>query len=238
MYNVEQWIETTIQSVKNQNYENFQCVLVDDISTDKTVEMVKTLIKGDKRFKLVQNTEKKFALRNIAEAIEISKPSSDDVIINLDGDDWFPNSNVLSYLNKVYENKDVWMTYGNHMNWPDVEPPWPLFPHPKEVVENNSFRDFRYLASHLRSFKHKLWTHVKKEDLCDDDGEYFKVTADLAIMFPLCELAGVHAKFLDEILYVYNNHNPLNDWRVNAKEQKSVEMLLRTMPRYQPLEKL
>ena len=47
MYNVEQWIETTIQSVKNQNYENFQCVLVDDISTDKTVEMVKTLIKGD-----------------------------------------------------------------------------------------------------------------------------------------------------------------------------------------------
>ena len=50
MYNVEEWVETTIQSVKEQTYKNYQCVLVDDMSTDGTVKTVRKLIKGDKRF--------------------------------------------------------------------------------------------------------------------------------------------------------------------------------------------
>jgi len=238
MYNVERWAEATIVSVKEQDYDNFQCIVADDMSTDNTLEIVKAAIGDDSRFKLISNTEKKYALKNILDSIEVSEPTVEDVIVNLDGDDWFPHRSVLSFVSSVYEKEDVWLTYGNHMNWPDIEPPWSLFPYPQDVVEQNSFRDFRYLASHLRTFKYGLLPHIKKEDFCDDRGEYFSITADLALMFPLCELAGKRSKFLDKILYVYNNHNPLNDWRKNPTGQKGIENLLRNRERYQSLEKL
>ena len=69
MYNVEQWIEKNINSIKSQGYEEFQCILIDDISTDNTVSRVKELVKDDDRFVLHVNTEKKFALQNIYEGI-------------------------------------------------------------------------------------------------------------------------------------------------------------------------
>ena len=39
-YNVEKWIKYNIRSVKKQNYSNYKCILVNDISTDKSAEIV------------------------------------------------------------------------------------------------------------------------------------------------------------------------------------------------------
>ena len=41
-YNVSEWITWCVRSVKAQKYENYRCFLVDDISTDNTVEMLKS----------------------------------------------------------------------------------------------------------------------------------------------------------------------------------------------------
>ena len=70
MYNVEDWVESTIESVLNQTYQNYQCIIVDDISTDQSLDVVQNLIKNDNRFFIIKNKEKKYALRNIVEAIE------------------------------------------------------------------------------------------------------------------------------------------------------------------------
>ena len=59
MYNVEKWVETTIKSVMLQSYSNFRCILVDDMSTDDTVDVVSSLIESDDRFTLVVNKKKK-----------------------------------------------------------------------------------------------------------------------------------------------------------------------------------
>ena len=34
-----------------------------------------------------------------------------DIGIELNGDDWLPDPGVLTFLNKVYDDNDVWMTY-------------------------------------------------------------------------------------------------------------------------------
>jgi glycosyltransferase involved in cell wall biosynthesis len=47
MYNVEDWIESTIKSVKEQIYTNYQCIIIDDMSTDSSVDIVKNLIKDN-----------------------------------------------------------------------------------------------------------------------------------------------------------------------------------------------
>ena len=58
-YNVEKWIGKTILSVQKQTYNNFKQIIIDDMSTDKTTSVANETIKGDNRFVLVQNKEKK-----------------------------------------------------------------------------------------------------------------------------------------------------------------------------------
>ena len=104
-YNNEKWIKYCLKSVIKQEYENYQCIIIDDMSTDSSVNIIENIIKNDDRFILVKNTEKKLALRNIYEAIVLSNPSQEDVVITLDGDDWLLGNNVLDYLNRQYLEK-------------------------------------------------------------------------------------------------------------------------------------
>jgi len=239
LYNAEDWISLTIKTVLSQDYDNFEWVIIDDMSTDNSVNIIKDMTSHDSRVKLIENKEKKFALKNIHEGTEHGKPKKNDVIVILDGDDWFPNPRVLTYLNEVYQDKDTWMTYGNHLNWPDIEnEPFPIFGYPSEVVENNKYRNFRYLASHLRTYKYGLWKKVNKEQFLDENGEYWQTCADIATMLPLCELAGPRAKFLSKALYVYNNVNPLNDYKVYTGLQKQEETKIRNKKPHDRLEKL
>ena len=238
MYNVEDWVETTITSLKEQTHENYDCVILDDLSTDSSVKIVSSLIENDSRFKLIVNKDKKFALKNIIDGIKILNPEKEDVIVTLDGDDWLSNKNVLSRVAEEYTSKDVWLTYGNHTNFPDGEPYWPLFRYPDSVVQTNSFRKFRFLASHLRTFKFKLWQNVKEQDLQDEDGNYFQTAWDLAMMFPMLEMCGNRFSFIEDVLYVYNNKNPLNDYKIYQQLQIKTDMMLRMKPSYYAREKL
>ena len=53
VYNAEKFIKETIDSVLNQTYDNFELILVNDCSTDKSAEIIKEY--KDKRVKLLNN---------------------------------------------------------------------------------------------------------------------------------------------------------------------------------------
>lgn len=56
LHNSAKYIRNTLQSVQNQTYRDFECILVDDYSTDDTVNIVyEEFCKKDKRFKLFVN---------------------------------------------------------------------------------------------------------------------------------------------------------------------------------------
>ena len=233
MYNVENWIETTIKSIKEQSYTDFQCILLDDLSTDDTVNKCRVAIENDTRFKLVINSKKMYALGNHITGINLAEPKDEDIIIHVDGDDWLANKNVLQKVKNAYEEKNCLMTYGNHVDYPAGEPRNPLFRYPKEVVDFNKFRNYRFLVSHLRTFKYKLWKQIDQQDFLDKNGNLYKRTCDLAMMFPLIELAGDRFEFIEDVLYVYNMSNPLNDFKVDHKEQFSYELELRNKKKYE-----
>lgn len=52
IYNRAQLIEETIQSIKAQTYTKWECIIVDDGSTDNTKEVTEELIRDDNRFQL------------------------------------------------------------------------------------------------------------------------------------------------------------------------------------------
>jgi len=87
-YNTEKFIGDTLQSVQNQTYQNWEMILVDDASTDRTVSVIEEFAKNDSRiklFKLEKNSGNGFA-RNIA-----LEKASGKYIAYLDADDlWFP----------------------------------------------------------------------------------------------------------------------------------------------------
>ena len=156
MYNVQYWIGQNIKRIKSQKYKNFQCVIFDDMSTDKSVKEALKAIDGDERFHLVINKEKKYALQNIYEAILYSDPNDDDIIVTIDGDDWLANNKVLDIVKKYYDLEEILMTYGSYMRHPTGEKST-LCKYPDYVVEAGLYRQYEWLASHLRTFKYRLW---------------------------------------------------------------------------------
>ena len=55
LYNAAEFISETLDSIKAQTYQDFECVMVDDHSTDDTVAIVSRYCKEDPRFKLIVN---------------------------------------------------------------------------------------------------------------------------------------------------------------------------------------
>lgn len=231
-YNVEQWIKTCLSSVKKQIYTNYVCIVTDDISTDKSSNIVQNYIKSDDRFIFIKNTEKKYALKNIYDSILIANPADEDIIVTLDGDDWFENENVLSVLNSYYQNNDCLMTYGSYREFPSNLIGKYSKQIPQVIIDNNSYRNYEWCSSHLRSFKYKLWKRIDKNDLLDTDGKFYRMAGDLSFMFPMLEMAGNRAKYINDILYVYNLDNPFNDHKIDNTLQLTLEKQIRNKKKY------
>jgi teichuronic acid biosynthesis glycosyltransferase TuaG len=86
-YNTEKFIGLTLKSVQNQSYQNWEIILVDDASTDKTVEIIKDFIEKDNRIKFFQVA--KNSGNGVARNIALEKATG-KYIAYLDADDlWF-----------------------------------------------------------------------------------------------------------------------------------------------------
>ncbi len=233
-YNNSEWYEINLCTVLGQKYQNFRVIYIDDASTDGTGFLVENyLLENDHQHKvtLVQNRERMGALANIYAAVWTCEPS--EIIAVLDGDDWFFHEHVFETLNHLYSDPNVWMTYGQYIAYPgrDGECAEQI---PEQVIKENNYREYYWVATHLRSFYAALFQKINKEDLLYK-GKFYPVAWDLAFMFPMLEMAGFHSKFFLYVLYVYNTHNPLNDSKLRRQLQRYLEIRIRNKKRYEPL---
>ena len=162
MYNAAHAVERNIAVIKSQTFTNFQCILIDDISTDDTVALTRKAIDGDERFRLIVNEEKKYKTRNVVEGIEMAGADDEDVIVLLDGDDELASENALQIVADTYARDDCWMTYGSYVH-PDGSHATINRPYDEKVIRRNTFRKVRWLASHLKTFKYKLWKQLRPD---------------------------------------------------------------------------
>ena len=232
-YNVSDWITKCITSIQKQDYKNYSVTYVDDVSTDNSANIFKQLAGNHDNFNIIINNDKNYALKNISNAIQTLNSESDDVIIVLDADDWLSSPQVLDYLNWFYQHNDCWMTYGSYMYYPFGDPGLEPSSYPKEVVEDNTYREDKWRATHLRTFKKKLWDKIDQQDFIDDDGEYYKMAYDQAMMLPMLEMAGEKAMYTPEILHVYNRANALNVDKLRQKEQHKTMLRIRKQKKYE-----
>ena len=89
MFNSEAFISETINSVISQTYDNWELLLIDDDSNDKTIELVNQFIAENNKIKLFKNELNQGAALSRNRGI---KAAQGDYIAFLDADDlWKPN---------------------------------------------------------------------------------------------------------------------------------------------------
>ena len=104
---------------------------------------------------------------------------------------------------------------------------------PDHIIEQQSYRKNEWMSSHLRTFRYKLWKKINKEDFINKDTDKFiKAAWDLAFVFPMLEMCGHRARYIDDILYMYNRTNPLNEDKVDHSLQLSEERQVRSRSVY------
>ena len=96
-YNYEHTIEKCLKSILNQTYQNFEIIVVDDMSTDNSVNIVNQL--NSTKIKLIQLKQKRY---NGGARNEAYLHLSDDVdyVYYVDSDDWLIDENVLEKINQ------------------------------------------------------------------------------------------------------------------------------------------
>jgi len=235
-YNVEKWILYNIRSIKAQSYEDYECIFVCDQGTDETADIIIKEIEGDSRFKFYINEERTGALGSTNYGINKANPEDENIIVVLDGDDWFADGNVLEYLNEVYSTEKCWMTYGSYVEYPAKVRGKFNKKVPDRIIDNQLYRQTEWMTSHLRTCKYKLWKRIKKEDMQNSEGKFYPMCGDLPVVFPMLEMAGKRAHYIDKILHVYNRTNPANEDKVNHQLQLSIESEIRTKPKYKLIE--
>lgn len=231
LYNCENYIEQCIGSLMSQRHKEFKCYITDDLSTDNSVKKVEDLIKNDDRFILIKNSEKKYQPGNYDQVIRGEYGIDDnDIIVEVDGDDWLPDSKVLTRVNDLYLDDNVWIANGSFR----YSSGGVGFAAPPKNIDN--IRNETFTASHLRTWRAFLWRNINVVDLKDENGQYWMVAGDLAFMFPMIEMAGEeHYKFMSEINYIYNGENPLNDHKVNMGNVNKIVIQIRNKSPYQQL---
>lgn len=113
-YNSSKYINKCIDSILGQTYKNFELIIVDDMSTDDSVEKIKEY--SDERIKLIELTKKGYngGTRNIG-----VENASGDYILFIDCDDWIYSKNSLKEIVRTISisNADlIRLSYVAHKN--------------------------------------------------------------------------------------------------------------------------
>ena len=216
VFNAERYIEKCLSSIIKQTYQNFQVKVIDDCSTDSSYELASEICTNYKNFSISKNSRRLGSLNNIVKllGLDINEPSK-TIDILVDGDDYLYSGDVLNILFEKYVNTDCLITYGSHLSSKGVQGK----KYPKLIRNFNLYTKYFWYASHQKTFRHDLWLSVNKKDLLNQNGQYFSVASDLALMFPMLEMAGNRQKFVKDILYVYNDQNPISDHKIRRKDQ-------------------
>ena len=111
-FNSEKTIAENINSVISQTYENFEQVIVDNLSTDSTLNIAEELYsKKNYTEKLIIISEKD---EGIADAFNKGiKRATGDLITILNSDDSYFYSDIFKEVVKIFSEKDILFVHGD-----------------------------------------------------------------------------------------------------------------------------
>lgn len=136
-YNYGNYLGECLDSVLFQTYSNWECIIVDNGSTDNTAEVAKAYTKNDQRFKYVLTEQNGVSFaRNKAAELSVG-----EFILPLDADDKIAPGLLEKAENVLRKNKDVKVVYCDAMLFGASKGKWilPDYSLKNLLVENSIF---------------------------------------------------------------------------------------------------
>ena len=156
VYNVEQYIEKCLLSIKNQTLSDFECLIINDGTKDASIEVAKIVVGNDKRFKFF---DKENGGLSDARNYGIEKANG-EYLCFIDSDDYIaPDLLELTYnmgkendsdivcFDMYYVNEDGSLEYSWGSNYKGIS----NYKDNKEIIfSNNSANNKIYKASFMK----------------------------------------------------------------------------------------
>ena len=111
-YNEQDYVAKAIRSILNQTYGNFELIVVDDCSTDNSVEMIKELAKEDSRVIFLKNAKNVGVSKTINYGLSVARG---EYIARLDADDTCDSTRFQKQIEYFQSNPNCILcgTYGD-----------------------------------------------------------------------------------------------------------------------------
>ena len=230
VYNKEKYLNSFISSIQNQDLKDFEVILIDDCSTDKSIQKINEFQKKDKRIKLIKNRKNQGALNSRFKGAMFSKG---EYIIFVDSDDIVLKEGILkSYKHIKNNNLDMVEFHSVYDNVTEIN------------INRNyyKYRDIIYqpILSHIYYYqKNKadeqntaLWDKLIRKEVAlkslQNIGENYLskniiIENDVIILFSLFRNANSF-QYIDELGYYYfiQNNDSITNTRYEPQKAKKI----------------
>lgn len=104
VYNAEKYLNECIESILNQTYKDFEFIIIDDCSTDRSFSIIQEYAKKNKKIKVINNKENLGLTKNLNKALLLSKGK---YIARMDADDISESTRFERQIKFLEENQDI-----------------------------------------------------------------------------------------------------------------------------------
>ena len=205
-YNCDQFITDSVKSVLDQTYENFELILVDDASTDKTgTVMLSWASRGLHRVKYIYRSANGGPTASL---ITGQSFATGEIIVVVDGDGDVIERDTLSLYAEKYQDPNTWVC-GAML---DITMHGQRVPSSQFIFNRQCDRYGGVQQFQPRSWRRWLWDKIPCDALQNPKtGDWWRSCSDASYLWPMWELAGAdRVAYVWKPLYVHNHDNPLN----------------------------
>lgn len=222
-YNNGKFFKECYDSIIAQDYKNWEAIILDDASTDDSVEVIKKLTGSDERFKIYRNEENSGVGITKSKLIELA---AGDICGFVDPDDAITPNSLSSSIKIFQKQQNVVLTYSKFAK---CDENLKILEVPKiaQQVINNSpfFFNCPVNIVHFVCFRKGIYNQTEKMNT------EMKIAEDQDLYLKMYEKGKV--KFINEVNYLYRLHSggiSQNDNRPKSREYFA-KVIFNTMKR-------
>ncbi|KXH85705.1 glycosyltransferase family 2 protein [Chryseobacterium kwangjuense] len=194
-YNNGKYFRDCYNSLITQTYQNWEVIIVDDASTDNSVEIIEDIIKTDSRFRLYRNATNQGCGYTKRECMTYAEG---DLCAYLDPDDaLYPDA--LKKMAEEFAKNDITAAYSQMMLCNENLTPEKVFASTKQIYNNRYFFNCPTQFAHFFTFKKE--TYLKTSGINPN----LKSAVDQDLYLKILEHGNV--RYIKEPLYLYRLHS-------------------------------
>ncbi|MDM1073039.1 glycosyltransferase [Empedobacter brevis] len=210
-YNNGHYFKECYESLIKQTYHNWECVIVDDKSTDNSIELINQLIRNDNRFKLFLNDDNLGVGSTKKKCIELA---SGEICGFIDPDDAIVEKALSIMINHIIKKPNQSIYYSNFIYCDENLNPERVRNTFQIESENIDFYNIGGEISHLAFFYRKHY--FQTEGL----NQKMRRAIDQDLYLKLYDLSSGKVLHINEDLYYYRIHQ--NGISTNNNTKKAV----------------